>query len=503
MHLTDGEVESNPYKQSMLRLLDYIGLRGYGTSEATMPERSAAEQERIAQHLLRVTQEAQGKSTHTGTLGFALRYGSITTPDAAAQPTIYLSAEETLEWKAFLAGTPVKERHMVSVRRRLSLNLWRAHIRGLCLWCWFPMGVCMCAKLREYRAALPAEALSGAFQLTILLHAEEVFRSTNTGHLAAFLLGAPLRVWGVPEDDTYIAQLPATSEYATIASVTVEGGQHRSCDAPYRVHHLLLYPERGAPELDGFIHDRLHTEPVGAPRTSASGVSSAPPSADKFHLILLDSTWGQALSLNRHISRCVPRVSLTISKEYEALFSALRKRTRESGVSTFEAISMAIEQHLHALGMHDASAFVFHTLIGAMKEFVDMRCLLKFTEPRFEQEGDKLKEIVQQRDLARREEAQHRQELLASRMQTDAATRRLLLPPVLNYCYCCDRVIGWHRVPEHVLGRRHHSALSLNPTCEPSKMARSCFIADFSRLPRSQYAEGHHGEKEEGEVKRG
>ncbi|CCW67306.1 unnamed protein product [Phytomonas sp. Hart1] len=495
MALIEEVEEFDPYRQSMRRLLAYVGLQGYGTPEAAMPTITAAEKARIAAHLPQLEGQSEGESTPVGTSGGALGENSRGTPDEAAEPTIYLSPEETLRWKAFLAGTPVEERQRASVRRRLSLNLWRAHTRGLCLWCWFPAQVCMCARLRAYRKALPSPILNGAFELTLLFHPEEVFRSTNTGHLAAYLLGAPLRVWGVPADDAAMARLQPLSEGTAAVWMGGEDQGHLH-HTPNRLHHLLLYPEEGAPALDGFVKARLGSEAGRAACWTASSPSPSS-SSDKFHLILLDGTWGQALSLNRHLPRALPRVSLIIGEAYEALFSALRKRTRASGVSTFEAVSMAVDQHLRALGRADVAPRVLHTLTSAMKEFVDTKCLLKFAQPQFAPEGSHLKETIQRRDLALREAARHRQALLEARVRTDPDARRLLLPPVLTYCYRCDRAVKWHLMPEHALGKKHQSMLLLNPTFAVSAAARSGFAPDVSPTPGEPYAEKDHPGKEE------
>ncbi|KAG5497409.1 hypothetical protein JIQ42_03895 [Leishmania sp. Namibia] len=550
---------SNPYKRSMLRLLECVGLQHYGTPSAAMPPRTSEEAARISQHwdevkeavarhqesvrrrnirinkrkltseVLRTMQVAVAASGAAEPDG-----GHITVSDDPAAssgnrpaqlPTIYLSMEDSVEWKAFLASAEPEDRHAVTVRRRLSVELWRAHGRGLCLWCWFPSNVCMCAELDAYRAALPADVLDEHVEVTMLLHSEELMRSTNSGHIAAYLLGAPLRIWGLTEDDVYLQHLSPVERRS--AACPAEG--------PQSVYHVSLYPSSDSVTIHDYIRntylsrsqvdngcdgglkrDEGHTPEgeVGSDdgdrvdtadtmlRSRAlaterdfesSAVKPVPPltaagsrsyARRKLHLILLDSTWGQALSLNRHITRSIPRVSLEIADDYESLFQALRKRTRESCVSTLEATSMAVEQCVRAMGYTAEAACTSKTLADAMKRFVDARCLLKYADAQFTSRGEALVEFCNRRDDARRMDAARRQEVLAAQMQWDEGARRLRLSPVLNYCYCCDCVVGWHRMAEHVMGRNHRMALERNPSFTPSAISRTVLVPDFSRPRR-------------------
>ncbi|CAG9577958.1 conserved hypothetical protein [Leishmania major strain Friedlin] len=553
---------SNPYKRSMLRLLEYVGLQHYGTPRATMPPRTSEEAARIAQHLDEVKEAVArhqesvrrrniriNKRKLNSEVVRAMRCAvaasgatesdgacSTVSSDAAAgasgrlaeMPTIYLSLEESVEWKAFLASVVPEDRHAVTVLRRLSVALWRAHQRDLCLWCWFPREVCMCAELDAYRGTLPAAVLDEHVEVTMLLHSEELMRSTNSGHIAAYLLGAPLRVWGLVKDDTYLQQLPPVEHRqaacaAERPAVVYHVSLYPSSDAVSIHHHIRnahLYPsqrdhgsskdrgrgEGSTPEEEvdsdggdsGACANTANTMPrAPAPATESSSegvaVYPVPPltvggsgshSLRKVHLILLDSTWNQALSLNRHITRSIPRVSLEIADDYESLFEALRKRTRETCVSTLEATSMAVAQCVRAMGYAAEAACTSKTLSDAMKKFVDARCLLKYANAQFSTSGDALDAFCNRRDDARRRDAARRQEVLAAQMQADESARRLRLPPVLNYCYVCDCVIGWHRMAEHVMGSSHRTALEHNPSCTPSAASRRVVVPDFSRPRR-------------------
>ncbi|KEG14617.1 hypothetical protein DQ04_00371030 [Trypanosoma grayi] len=383
----------NPYKESMRRLANYVGLVNFGTTQAVTP------------------------------------------PPASGTEALYFQAAETPEWKSHIASLPPHERHKASVRRRLSRRFWVAAQADLCLWCWFSKDMCFCAKLEEYREQMLSAELDSAVKVTMVLHAAEVMRTTNSGHIAAFILGAPIRVWGVEEDDAYLAELPAVAA---------------DDDGSYAVS---LYPEPDAVLLENFVQNLEK--------------------GTKVHLVLSDGTWGQATALNRHIPHHIPRVALFIDRSYKSLFKALRKQTRETGVSTLEATNMAMEQCLRGLyGANEAAVSSSSTLTAAMKEFVDLRCLLKYQDACFANDLGAVANIVERRDIYRREAALGRLENMMYRVQNDPEVRKLLLPPVLNYCYACDVAVGWHRMVEHALGKGHQEGLKKNPSCIPSEQSR-------------------------------
>lgn len=455
------------------------------------------------------------------------------------EATIFLSSEESVEWKAFLLSFSPKDRHTVVVKRTLSVAFWTAHQKNLCLYCWAPRDACMCTTLQHYADQLRTQVwdsdtkkasffsaspsppcysdVLSAFlsrenscekdrenfsacgstmscnplvQVSFLLHAEEVLRGTNTGHVAAFVLGSPVLVWGVTHDDAYFQQiLPNTVVRATTPtaetptrgsedvndlpnselqsmmkdsmnsslspSLPLLSGTPKSSpadDITIHWHNVCLYPSADAKTFFSFLEenvfqpsiptdegtvgvhenrspiqknsnavpianaarvhdlsagkqqitentlplssslgsssigDDLHanTSPHGTALlftdcllTSPSFSSSLKVTEHRFHFILLDSTWGQALSLNRHIPPRLPRVTLLIDPNYESLFSALRKRTRLSGVSTLEAASFACEQSLNALGYHEKGKQVAKYLREVMMFYVNKKCVLK------------------------------------------------------------------------------------------------------------------------------
>ncbi|EPY39919.1 hypothetical protein AGDE_04009 [Angomonas deanei] len=449
------------YKASMLEIVKRIGLENYGLANATMPSRSELEDRMISEAMDFVVEDEKRReeSRKAKNIKPIVRKTATTVVEsvnelnrADKQCTIYLSFEESLEWKAFLHALPKSERFRATVRRRLSLSLWKAHTQGTCLFCWFSTQMCMCEELERYKKELPNTVLQGKTPVTMLFHSDELMRSTNSGHIAAYLLDSPVRVWGLEEDDDLITHLPG-----------VEEGEGHA------VYNVSLYPEKGSPDISHFISNVTET-----------GADA------RIHLILSDSTWGQALSLNRHIPREVTRVSLDIDETYESLFAHLRKRTRETGVSTLEATTMAVHQCLTAFG-HEAEANLFNeVMVGAMKDFVDLKCLMKFTDAPFSKDDDQIDRLEERRDAYRKEMADTRYKRVNERMESDKESRKFLLPPVLNYCYCCDRVIGWHRMPEHVLGKGHRYALRLNPKCVPSEHSKEEVVHNFSRPMRAQ-----------------
>ncbi|KPI86785.1 hypothetical protein ABL78_4154 [Leptomonas seymouri] len=568
----------DPYRRSMTRLLEYVGIQQYGTPQATVPPRTQAENNAIAQHLEAV-KEAMTRHEESvrqrnirinkrkPTTALADIIGSAATaatapaatgnsaacstelPSTKQLPTIYLSFEDSAEWKAFLMSIVPEERLAVTVRRRLTVELWRAHQRDICLWCWFPCNMCMCTQLDAYKAAMPARVLDQHVEVTMLLHSEELMRSTNSGHIAAYLLGAPIRVWGMDADDLYLRELdpcryrsseaPSETSRAPLPSTSSALPSSTDAVSSALIYTVSLYPSSESIMIDEFIRkkqlgrkqreanedakvEQLTGRPEGADkategsaRAGASHVEGATATSDdehfeaaahdashkKVHLILLDSTWGQALSLNRKLSRFIPRVKLEIPESYEPLFQALRKRTRQSGVSTLEATSMAVEQCVRSMGYAQEATQVSSTLMTAMKNFVDARCLLKYAEAPFTTDGAALDAFRDKRDDARRGDAARWQFALFEKMQHDADAQRMRLPPVLNYCYCCDCVVGWHRMPEHVMGRGHRTALVQNPDCTPSAASRLVEVPDFSRPPRAERtAEWKQQQVDEGEL---
>ncbi|RNF03896.1 hypothetical protein TraAM80_05494 [Trypanosoma rangeli] len=388
-------IKGNPYKESMRRLVTYVGLPDYGTGQTVCP------------------------------------------PPSTGTEALYFQTSESPEWRAHLESLPCGERHKASVRRRLSARLWFAAQNDLCLWCWFTRSMCMCPQLEQHRAQIVSDQLHSDVKVTMVMHAAEMMRATNSGHIAAFILGASVRVWGVEEDDLYLEGLSVVDEE----------------DSGFCI--ASLYPESGAMLVENFVQSLFQGQ--------------------KVHLLLSDGTWGQANSLNRHIPQHIPRVALDVDGSYTSLFKALRKRTRETGVSTLEATAMAMEQCLRGLNSDstETASSIMSVLTTAMKQFVDLRCLLKFRDVCFGQEKAVVSSFIEQRDACRRSASLDRLRILHQKACNDPEARKLLLPPVLNYCYTCDVVVGWHRMVEHALGRSHREALGESLPSTPSEWSRN------------------------------
>lgn len=538
------------YRESIDRLLRFVGLEGYGTAQAHMPWRTREEEEAILAHYQDAKEEEQQHRQSLAERGLLEKVNRRMKPfvrDAVAhcvaaapwdhtdgshvqKPTIYMSLEESIEWKAFLRSTPPQQRHRVAARRCLSLAWWLAHCKDVCPYCWVARSVCICGliaqKARHIEEAVWGGDAGGSptVRVTMLLHAEEVLRGTNTGHLVAALLSAPLLVWGVEDDDLCLSSLTPTS------TVYVKKANGAGREAQIR-HNACLYPSSDAVPLESLVREvSVFLDDAAAPSQQLDScgslnATSAPAAQHHVNLILLDSTWGQALSLCRHIPSSVPRTVITIDPEYQSLFTALRKRTRMTGVSTLEATSMAIEQFLEHSGRVDGARVHAATIVGMMQAYVNLQCELKCRTPPFEQlqqqrelQQESSGAVVKSRVSAiRRDESErrwlHLQASAALQQQQQqqhvvgedsdntagvTSSRRVaLLPPVLNYCYLCDRVIGWHRMIEHVYGTAHNEKLlrlqeatgEADPVVMPSAVAASVVVPCYERPQRKAKGE--------------
>ena len=176
----------------------------------------------------------------------------------------------------------------------------------ICLYCWLPVECCFCTTLAAIRNEL--RCIEQRPRVSVVLHVRELLRKTNTGHLCAFVLDEAVHIWGI--DDSWLDALGSDGGGG-------DGGEGLD---------VLLYPESGAFELSEFLSGL-----ASSPRDEAGGDGAKPM---RMHYVLSDGTWGEAHRLNRHVPRSVPRVALSIPADYVSLFAPLRKRTRETGVST-------------------------------------------------------------------------------------------------------------------------------------------------------------------------
>lgn len=418
--------------------------------------------------------------------------------DEYASANIFFHAEDTPEWKSYLYSLHESERHRASVRRRLSTQMFFALQKVRCLYCWLPEAMCVCADLQAERIKVEDALVNDHVDATMLLHVEEMMRTTNTGHLAAFILGSGVRVWGIEEDDSWLQEAAEQNSMTCRVGDAPDDGNDSLVE-----YYVLLYPE------DGSLHISELTpgcDNEGMPGTARPLPSQLPAAEDdtgaadtstkkrsrsprayvaerKLHFILSDGTWGQAHRLNRHVPRQIPRVALTIDATYESLFAPLRKQTRITGVSTLEATTMAMVQRLRALQPLDKTLTDFDViadlvqdcLITTMKQYVDCVSVQKRQPTVYNRDPEHFEALRIKRNEAW---AVNNTVTLNKRVSTASPEddadkmKSLLIPPVLNYCYVCNQWVGWKRMVGHCLGSKHADALKVNPTGEPSAFSR-------------------------------
>ena len=436
------------------------------------------------------------------------------TPSAVELPprtsSMYLFDEYSVEWKHFLMGLEPSKRHQAASLRRATTQIYQAIKHETCLYCWLPCPCCMCTTLwneaqdisrRQSSVQLCAGGQRTFSSVTLILHVNELLRTTNTGHIAAFLMDGAVRVWGI--DDDWLQQLGPT------VLITMPDGTIRAR------HDVLLYPENECLLLRDYMlrsvlspsASKIQNEAEQQQQDSSSS-SSAAGVVHEMHYMLSDGTWGQAHRVNRHVPRAVARVALEIDESYESLFASLRRQTRANGVSTLEAIMLAVDVQQQsatkqrsyssnsspevaaATSSVSADDDMPHPIIvsftSIMKRFVDTVRVLKNSSVVFadaEEDEEFLAEAEQKRN---RNKTFRQAEERASRERElgDDVVRQLMLPPVLSYCYCCDAFIGWTRMPEHVTGQKHRDQLAQNPDGFPSEQSK--FVLGDHRLLRGQ-----------------
>lgn len=157
-----------------------------------------------------------------------------------------------------------------------------------CPECFLHKNLCICAEIPK---------LETRTKMTLIIHARELKRTTNTGRLALkALINSEMRVRGATKDPMDLSDL-VTDEYQS----------------------LLFFPSDGAVEL------------------SAEFVNSF---KKPIHFLIPDGNWRQASKVaNRHPElKDVPRVM--ISKPNLALHH-LRKESSAEGMATLQAIAEA------------------------------------------------------------------------------------------------------------------------------------------------------------------
>lgn len=458
----------NRYVDSIQRILEYIGLPVPHTHPVFPPLR-------LNRHLYSIDLPGKPASaTFSSTAAIAEWFLS----DEHAACNVYLEHEKSKKWSEFLKGLPPTDRHEASVRRCITMMIFSSLRRHRCVYCWLPVPSCMCGELERMRCEL-LQPLQRVAIVTMLLHSEEVLRTTNTGHIAAFLLDGEIRVWGIAQDDSWLAQ------------VVHNDASNHSNDG-IATHPVLLYPEDGAQLIsDVFaVASPITTdEAVDNDDDDSHRVDALRPPPPRLHLILSDGTWGQAHRVNRHVPRSIPRVALKIEDTYESLFVTLRKQTRTTGVSTLEATALAVSQRMTSLGQQEDAALVDQHLLSTMKKFVDVVCVDKRQEPVFNvSEAPELKQRRREhhQQMMDTERAAGKRNDEPERHVDEALFLALRAPPVLSYCYVCEMYIGWSRMPGHVVGVRHQQLVTQLPpgtqVWDPPAASRTAKATNFHVL---------------------
>lgn len=410
------------------------------------------------------------------------------------QDCLYALEEQSPIWQAHLTATPMPLRHRETALRRVGSRAIHARTTRTCLYCWLAEAACLCGTLPDLTLA----ARDDVCVYVLILHADEWLRSTNSGHIYAAMVDAPVLIWGLPDDDAWLQRFDGVHPCQYFHDTCLKDDERQAhatsevCSEPLARDQqaaevlkrpstptftaLLLYPEEGCPLLTDVVARACAARvPPAASSDIPTGRSSAP-AADALHRALvrrratpvvvglLDSTWGQAHRLNRHMPARVTRVGLTIVPgEWDSLFAPLRRQTRDTGVSTLEAAMIATDAVVRCIRGGDAASAEDHRELWAstvhhMKLFVDIGLFLKCLPPVYGVAKDSgfldainvdLKRYKRQRQVT----AHAGRAALSPEEQ-----RQRQVPPVANYCYVCDRFVGWTRMQEHVEGDDHGAA---------------------------------------------
>ena len=173
----------------------------------------------------------------------------------------------------------------------------------------------------------------------------------------------------------------------------------------------------------------------------------------------------QAISRQPFMARCTGQRS--IPADYVSLFAPLRKRTRETGVSTLEALTLAVEVEAATTPEPAHLRHVAMQLRSMMKHYVDTCCVLKHTDIPYssaEKDGDFFQDIVaKEKAHTQAQQIRYGKDPKPVAVDFDNVSEevRALLPPaVTNMCTVCDNLyVGWLRMPEHVVGASHQRNL--------------------------------------------
>mmetsp|Transcript_12866 Transcript_12866/g.19284 ORF Transcript_12866/g.19284 Transcript_12866/m.19284 type:complete len:301 (+) Transcript_12866:56-958(+) len=186
--------------------------------------------------------------------------------------------------------------------RFIASRLFRAAKERRCSSCWMRDCVCICDRFRSVE--VPKNT-----SISILMHPGELFRGSNTGHLIPLVMQSEniqTVVFGVREEHERLRELLK------------------------RPNTVVLFPCAGAiPLPEAFReHETLGTQHLGV------------------HFVVVDGTWRTARKLVKFLNDdpTLPQVTfVSIPDAENIIFDEVRKRTREDGCSTIEAIATALE----------------------------------------------------------------------------------------------------------------------------------------------------------------
>ena len=154
-----------------------------------------------------------------------------------------------------------------------------------CPGCRMHMSLCFCSEIPRIETRT---------RVSVLIHAKELKRTSNTGRLATLALtNSALLVRGLRDQEIDAAALASTSDYEPV----------------------LFFPSEDAEELA--------------------------PSARPIHLIVPDGNWRQASKVNTRYPEFVTMRRVKISAENTSQYF-LRKETTPEGMATLQAIAEAL-----------------------------------------------------------------------------------------------------------------------------------------------------------------